>query len=69
MDEYLVLVAQVDDDIYRQYGFESEEIEKAYEAYESDLKDISSQLTEQTNFVMRQTVQDSFEDTEATLQD
>ena len=62
LDEYLVTSAQVEDEVWRDFGFESEEVEKAYERYASELQEMTDGLVAQTRFVVQQTSDDSLEE-------
>lgn len=69
MEEYMVSVAHVEDDIARIYGFEAEELEKAYDEYEADLQAVTMSLKEQTVLFLQQSSNDDFgEDSAPTLQ-
>lgn len=59
LDEYLVASAQVEDEVWREFGYESEEVEKAYERYAEELQEMTNGLVAQTRFVMQQTSEDS----------
>ena len=69
LEEYMVGVAHVEDDIARIYGFEAEELEKAYDEYETDLQAVTMSLKEQTVLFLQQSSNDDFgEDSAPTLQ-
>jgi len=59
LDEYLVASAQVEDEVWREFGYESEQVEKAYELYAEELQEMTNGLVAQTRFVMQQTSEDS----------
>lgn len=59
LDEYLVASAQVEDEVWREFGYESEQVEKAYERYAEELQEMTTGLVAQTRFVMQQTSEDS----------
>lgn len=61
LDEYLVTTAQVEDQVFHQFGIESEVMEKAFEKYGAELRDLSEPMMHQTRFVLQQTSEDSFE--------
>ena len=61
LDEYLVATAQVEDEVFKEFGVESEVVEKAYEKYGEQLQEIADSLKYQTRFVLQQTSEDSFE--------
>lgn len=62
ISDYLVSVAMVEDDIYRLYGYEVEEVEKAYERDEGQLKDMTESLVALTKSVIQQTRDESDEE-------
>ena len=62
LSEYLVSVAMVEDDIFRLYGYEVEEVEKAYERDKTVLKDMTEPLVALTKSVIQQTRDESDEE-------
>lgn len=65
MSEYMESIARVEDDIARIYGFEAEELEKAYDEYEADLQAVTQSLKEQTVMFLQQSSHDDFGDDSA----
>lgn len=65
LSEYLVSVAMVEDDIFRLYGYEVEEVEKAYERDKTALKDMTEPLVALTKSVIQQTRDESDEEMDA----
>jgi hypothetical protein len=47
-DDYMLKAAVISDEIYEKYGYESEEIDMAYQKYKDDVEDIALKIKEMT---------------------
>ena len=54
-DEYLVITSQVEDEIYKAYRIEIEEVTAAYEKYKDDLEEVVEAMKMQTSSIMAST--------------
>ncbi|OMJ87109.1 hypothetical protein SteCoe_11259 [Stentor coeruleus] len=59
LDEYMLINMQIEDEIYRTYKVEMEDLNAGFEMYKSDMEDIVEPLKNQTSYVFAST-DDSF---------
>lgn len=60
LDDYLVMNSQIEDEIYRNFRVEIEDVNHAYEIYKKDLEEIVEPLKTQTSYILA-SADDSFE--------
>ncbi|OMJ85757.1 hypothetical protein SteCoe_12823 [Stentor coeruleus] len=54
-DEYLVITSQIEDEIYRNYRIEIEEVTNAFEKYKDHLEDVVESMKMQTSSILAST--------------
>jgi thymidylate synthase len=54
-DEYLVITSQIEDEIYKAYRIEIEEVNNAFEKYKDHLEDVVESMKQQTSSILAST--------------